>query len=83
MARYSLAILLATSLLCGIARANEKIVFATDWKAEAEHGGFYQALARGFYRQHGLEVTIRQGGPGVDNQRLLAAGAWLESAALG
>ncbi len=69
------ALLLAGCWLCRTARADEKILFATDWKAEAEHGGFYQALARGFYRRRGLDVSIRQGGPGIDNQRLLAAGA--------
>lgn len=52
-----------------------KITFATDWKAQAEHGGFYQALARGFYADLGLEVTIRPGGPQSDNPRLIAAGA--------
>ncbi len=51
------------------------ITFATDWKAQAEHGGFYQALAKGFYRDVGLDVTIRPGGPQSDNPRLLAAGA--------
>ncbi|HTE17186.1 MAG TPA: ABC transporter substrate-binding protein, partial [Armatimonadota bacterium] len=53
----------------------EKITFATDWKAQAEHGGFYQALAMGLYKKHGLDVTIRMGGPGSDTQQLLAAGA--------
>lgn len=48
------------------------IVFATDWKAQAEHGGFYQALAKGYYREAGLDVTIRQGGPGVNVPQLLA-----------
>ncbi|NVJ98335.1 MAG: ABC transporter substrate-binding protein [Alphaproteobacteria bacterium] len=52
-----------------------KITFATDWKAQAEHGGFYQALAKGFYQRRGLAVTIRPGGPQVDNPRLMAAGA--------
>lgn len=66
---------LAATLAGATARADEPIVFATDWKAEAEHGGFYQALARGFYQRRGLDVRIREGGPGVDNQRLLAAGA--------
>ncbi|WP_262691712.1 ABC transporter substrate-binding protein [Kordiimonas aestuarii] len=51
------------------------IVFATDWKAQAEHGGFYQALAKGFYKKRGLEVSIRPGGPQTDNPRLMAAGA--------
>ena len=48
--------------------------FGTDWKAEAEHGGYYQAIATGIYRQHGLDVTLRQGGPQVNHAQLLAAG---------
>ncbi|MGZ3404113.1 MAG: ABC transporter substrate-binding protein, partial [Phenylobacterium sp.] len=41
------------------------IRFATDWRAEAEHGGFYEALAEGEYAKRGLDVKIVQGGPGV------------------
>jgi NitT/TauT family transport system substrate-binding protein len=52
-----------------------RIRFATDWKAQAEHGGFYQALALGEYAKRGLEVSILQGGPGVNVPQLLAAGA--------
>jgi NitT/TauT family transport system substrate-binding protein len=52
----------------------EKIVFSTDWLAEAEHGGFYQAVAEGTYRKYGLDVEIRQGGPQVNGLQLLAAG---------
>lgn len=48
------------------------IVFATDWKAQAEHGGFYQAVAKGYYKEAGLNVTIQQGGPGVNVPQLLA-----------
>lgn len=51
------------------------IRFATDWKAEAEHGGFYQALASGEYAKRGLDVKIVQGGPGVNVPQLLASGA--------
>jgi NitT/TauT family transport system substrate-binding protein len=51
------------------------IRFATDWKAEAEHGGFYEALAEGEYAKRGLDVKIIQGGPGVNVPQLLAAGA--------
>lgn len=51
------------------------IRFATDWRAQAEHGGFYQALASGEYARRGLDVTIVQGGPGVNVPQLLAAGA--------
>ena len=43
--------------------AHEGPRFGTDWLAEAEHGGFYQAVATGAYRKHGLDVTIRMGGP--------------------
>jgi NitT/TauT family transport system substrate-binding protein len=49
--------------------------FATDWRAEAEHGGFYQALAEGEYAKRGLDVKLIQGGPGVNVPQLLASGA--------
>ena len=52
-----------------------KVNFATDWKAQAEQGGFYQAKALGLYEKNGLDVTIRRGGPGVNIPQLLAAGA--------
>jgi NitT/TauT family transport system substrate-binding protein len=70
------ALLLSAALLPvpATAHAPDRIVFATDWLAQAEHGGFYQALAEGTYRRHGLEVTIRQGGPQVNGLQLLAAG---------
>jgi NitT/TauT family transport system substrate-binding protein len=54
--------------------ALDKISFGTNWVAEGEHGGFYQALADGTYRKYGLDVTIVQGGPQVNNQLLLAIG---------
>jgi NitT/TauT family transport system substrate-binding protein len=49
--------------------------FATDWRAQAEQGGFYQALATGEYARRGLNVTIHQGGPGSNVPQLLATGA--------
>jgi len=52
----------------------ERAVFATNWKAQAAHGGFYQALIDGTYRKMGLEVEIRPGGPQVNNRPLLPAG---------
>jgi NitT/TauT family transport system substrate-binding protein len=58
----------------GATQAADKVVFATNWKAQAAHGGFYQALADGTYKQYGLEVEIRQGGPQVNNRPLLPAG---------
>jgi NitT/TauT family transport system substrate-binding protein len=48
----------------------------TDWYPQAEHGGFYQALARGFYADAGLDVTILPGGPGArTSQRIIGGGA--------
>lgn len=74
--RLSLVSVLAVLLTAGCAReekpaaalkapALRKVVFQSDWLPQAEHGGFYQALAKGFYRDAGLEVDIRPGGPGV------------------
>lgn len=51
-----------------------KVRFKTDWYAQAEHGGFYQALARGYYRDAGLDVTIVPGGPGVLVPQVMLAG---------
>ena len=64
-------------MLLGVthAFAGEKITFATDWKAQAEQGGFYQALAEGLYEKRGLDVEILQGGPAVNIPQLMAAGA--------
>ena len=56
------------------AAALDKVTLATNWKAEAEHGGFYQAIATGIYKRYGLDVTLRMGGPQVNNPQLLAAG---------
>ena len=52
-----------------------RLRFATDWRAQAEHGGFYQALATGAYEKRGLNVQIVQGGPGVNVPQLLATGS--------
>jgi NitT/TauT family transport system substrate-binding protein len=75
----SLAGLLASSG-CGPASpprvaGRTRIRFATDWRAQAEQGGFYQAVARGFYADKGLDVALIQGGPAVNVPQLLAAGA--------
>jgi NitT/TauT family transport system substrate-binding protein len=52
-----------------------KLTFQSNWRAQAEHGGYYQAVATGIYARHGLDVTVRPGGPQVNNPQLLAAGA--------
>lgn len=66
--------LAALGPLCGGARADEKFVFLTNWYAQAEHGGFYQALAEGTYKAQGLDTDIRMGGPQVNVMQLLLAG---------
>lgn len=52
----------------------DKVSFGTNWVAQAEHGGFFQAVADGTYRSYGLDVTIVPGGPNVNNRTLLIAG---------
>ncbi len=65
--------LVALFSLSGLVQAQQAVTFATNWKAQAAHGGFYQAVADGTYKKFGLEVTIRQGGPQVNNRPLLPA----------
>lgn len=69
-----LAALLVMLALPLVAAANDHVTFGLDWKAEAEYGGYYQAAATGIYAKHGLDVTIRQGGPQVNHTQLLLAG---------
>ncbi len=54
--------------------AIDKVVFASNWLAEAEHGGFYQAIVDGTYAKYGLDVTILPGGPAKNNRLALIAG---------
>jgi NitT/TauT family transport system substrate-binding protein len=68
--------LLAALLAAFPARAQklDKVSFGTNWVAEAEHGGFFQAVADGTYNKYGLDVTIVPGGPNDNNRMLLIAG---------
>lgn len=56
------------------AQAQDKITFLTSWYAQAEHGGYYQAVATGIYKKYGLDVALKMGGPQVNAVQLLAAG---------
>jgi NitT/TauT family transport system substrate-binding protein len=56
------------------AQSLEKVSFYTDWRAQAEHGGYYQAVAAGLYRKAGIECDLRQGGPSLNISQLLLAG---------
>jgi NitT/TauT family transport system substrate-binding protein len=52
----------------------DKVSYLTNWRAEAEHGGFYQAVAAGLYKKAGLDCDLRQGGPAVNNAQLMMGG---------
>ena len=74
-------LLAAAALALGLAPAAraqdkplDKVTFTTTWFAQAEHGGYYQAVAEGIYKKHGLDVTIKMGGPQVNGMQLLLAG---------
>ncbi len=54
--------------------AQDKVTMLTSWYAQAEHGGFYQALATGLYKKANLDVTIRMGGPQINGMQILGAG---------
>jgi NitT/TauT family transport system substrate-binding protein len=56
------------------AQSLDKFSYQTNWRAQAEHGGFYQALATGLYKEAGLDVEVRQGGPQLDVNATLLAG---------
>ena len=67
-------LLAASALLVGgVAQAQDKVTFATNWRAQATHGGFFQAVADGTYKKYGLEVEIQQGCPQVNNRAMLPA----------
>lgn len=70
----ALLVLAVLTVAGGAAHAIDKVTFATNWKAEAEHGGFYQAIADGTYAKYGLDVTIRPGGPQSNERALLTSG---------
>src|SRR5437588_4569913 len=69
-------LLVSAARLIPSARAQtlDKVSFGTNWVAEAEHGGFFQAAADGTYRKYGLDITIVPGGPNDNNRMLLIAG---------
>jgi NitT/TauT family transport system substrate-binding protein len=76
LAMLSRTLIVAAVMICGAANAQQldKVTFATNWVAQAEHGGFYQALVDGTYKKYGLDVTILPGGPNVNHRLQLLAG---------
>tara|TARA_R110000764_G_scaffold29470_1_gene68988 strand:+ start:11670 stop:12698 length:1029 start_codon:yes stop_codon:yes gene_type:complete len=79
-AKHCLSVLAGSLAIAGslsapvIAADLDEVVFGTNWFAQAEHGGFYQAKATGIYEKYGLDVSIEMGGPQVNGMQLLVAG---------
>ncbi|RAI04031.1 nitrate ABC transporter substrate-binding protein [Acuticoccus sediminis] len=74
MTRTILTVAFLTVALPAAAQDLTPVTFGTNWLPQAEHGGYYQALADGTYKECGLDVTIAPGGPQVNNRALLLAG---------
>ncbi|MGB6119199.1 MAG: ABC transporter substrate-binding protein [Mesorhizobium sp.] len=74
MMKQLLATAAFIALCAGAASAQEKVTFQSNWLAQAEHGGYYQAVADGTYAACGLDVTIAQGGPQIAGRPLMLAG---------
>lgn len=72
--RFATALAACCFCLATQARAADQVTFGLDWVAEPEYGGYYQALATGIYKKYGLDVSIVEGGPQVNNAELLVAG---------
>jgi len=77
--RAALGLMAGAPLLVPLARRAraqtlDKLSFHTDWRAQAEHGGYYQAIAAGLYREAGIECELRPGGPSLNIGQLLLAG---------
>ena len=72
--RLACALILTAGVAPSTSSAADAVRFGTNWFAQPEHGGFYQALADGTYARHGLDVTIVPGGPQVNNRLLLPTG---------
>ncbi len=70
----TMAALAGAITFAGPAFALDKVTFGTNWVADPEAGGYYQALVDGTYTKYGLDVTILQGGPMSNGGMLLIAG---------
>ncbi|WP_421988582.1 ABC transporter substrate-binding protein [Roseococcus sp.] len=69
-----LALAVVAGARIGVAQSLDRVSFHTNWRAQAEQGGYYQAVAAGIYRRHGIECELRQGGPQLDPVRLMLSG---------
>src|SRR5437016_7090049 len=56
------------------AQTLDKVSYLTNWRAQAEHGGFYLAAVNGIYKKYGIDCDVRQGGPQQNPSQLLLGG---------
>ena len=56
------------------AQVLDKVSYQTNWRVQAEHGGFYQAVVAGIYRKYGIDGDLRMGGPQISNSQLRLGG---------
>src|SRR5882762_7944102 len=62
------------SLVSHPAAALDQVSMQLKWKHQFQFAGYYAALEQGFYRDAGLDVTIREGGPGIDVAEAVGSG---------
>jgi len=80
----SLACMLGSTWSC--ARAADHLTLQLKWVAQAQFAGYYVAQAKGFYKDVGLDVTIKPGGPDINPSQVMAGGGadvdidWMPSA---
>src|SRR3954467_3274706 len=73
LSRFIMTVWLVLVASCPAA-ARDQVTLQLKWKHQFQFAGYYAALEQGFYRDAGLDVTIREGGPGIDVSELVAGG---------
>ena len=77
---------LALAIAAGAAHAADKVTLQLKWVTQAQFAGYYVALDKGFYKDAGLDVTIKAGGPDIAPAQVIAGGGadvvldWMPSA---
>ena len=82
----SLAVLAISATTASVAQAADKLALQLQWVTQAQFAGYYVALDKGYYKDEGLDVTIKPGGPDIAPPQVLAGGGadlmlnWMPSA---
>ena len=69
-----LASLALLALGAGTAQAQDKVTLQLKWVAQAQFAGYFVAKDKGFYKDAGLDVTIKAGGPDIAPEQVIAGG---------